>query len=240
MDNNSLTLVNNSKFKGNKRWSWKVWLEGPDKEIENVKSVRYFLHPTFRNPIVLIEKKENNFRLSGSGWGEFNIRAEVNTLSNEIILLNHWLTFDVTATRGIQENNKAQVFISHSNSDGPFASILAGKLINEELNVVASAISEPDDLKNSISKTEDKNHLNLVLISPGMGEFVETYYAQNLPSSSEINNNTLFVLLGPAELDLGTSKLNTINVKTKSEIPNILNSVNEMLNFGDKQEDLSI
>ena len=54
-------------------WTWSVWLEGTDDELDGVSKVRYQLHPTFPQPVHDITDRQSKFRLDGSGWGEFAV-----------------------------------------------------------------------------------------------------------------------------------------------------------------------
>lgn len=67
-----------SKRKGRPYYTIKVWLEADSPELlQRVTKVVYHLHPTFPNPDREITEKENNFELTTSGWGQFNLSADV-------------------------------------------------------------------------------------------------------------------------------------------------------------------
>jgi len=225
MDNSKLTLMNNSKYDGERRWKWNIWLEGPPSKIDQIESVRYFLHPTFRNPIVLKKNKEMKFMLAGSGWGEFNIKAEVKFSSNIVSELNHWLKLESDEKEAIITKRRGHVTISHSHSDGPFASILASKLISNDFGVTASAISDPTEIEEYLNNEQRKTDLNLILISPGMSDFIESYLLQSLNTTNNVLGNFIFTLLGSENLSLGSTKINTININSKSEINVIIKSI---------------
>lgn len=56
----------------------KVWLEADSPELlQKVTKVIYHLHPTFPDPNREITNKKNNFELTTSGWGQFNLSADV-------------------------------------------------------------------------------------------------------------------------------------------------------------------
>lgn len=69
----ALKIAQDYKYVGDDYWKWSVWLEGPAKELDQVESVTYNLHPTFRNPIRRIDSREDKFRLKTSGWGVFTL-----------------------------------------------------------------------------------------------------------------------------------------------------------------------
>ena len=223
-------LVNDSKYFGNRRWSWNVWLEGPLIELDKVQSVQYFLHPTFSNPIVTITDKSSNFMLSGSGWGEFNIKGEVKMKSGRIFLLNHWLTFDADEKKRLYENSRGYVYLSHSKTDGPLANILAAMLISKDYEVTASAMSNLLDIEEQISESIDSADLNVILVSPGMTEFIETYIAQNMTSKPESKRNkVLFALLGPVDIETDGPLFKTVRIDSKKELDQIVESVDDLL-----------
>ena len=45
--------------------------------LDSVEKIVYHLHPTFPNPDREINTRHNNFQLSTSAWGQFNLRADV-------------------------------------------------------------------------------------------------------------------------------------------------------------------
>jgi transcription initiation factor IIF auxiliary subunit len=73
----ALKIAQNDKYVGDDYWKWEAWLEGPSKELDQVKSVTYTLHPTFPNPVRTIESRDNKFKLKTAGWGTFTLYAKV-------------------------------------------------------------------------------------------------------------------------------------------------------------------
>lgn len=93
----SLKLKNDWNYKGNDRWDWEVYLVGEDpKELEDVQEVKYILHPTFRQPIRIIDKSTGDFRLKTNGWGTFQIRAFAYFKGGDKVKLEHelYLAYD--------------------------------------------------------------------------------------------------------------------------------------------------
>ena len=59
-------------------YDWTVRLDGPQGLLEQVRAVRYVLHPTFVQPVVdVVALGEHGFPLSSRGWGEFDLKAEI-------------------------------------------------------------------------------------------------------------------------------------------------------------------
>jgi transcription initiation factor IIF auxiliary subunit len=73
----ALKIAQDYKYVGDDYWKWTAWLDGPDKELDQVKSVTYNLHPTFPRPVRTIDSREDNFRLKTAGWGGFTLYAKV-------------------------------------------------------------------------------------------------------------------------------------------------------------------
>ena len=73
-------------------WQWAVWLEGPSNELDQVASVDYVLHPTFREPVQQRANRAENFRLDASGWGEFMIHIHIHLRDGQVVKQEHWLS----------------------------------------------------------------------------------------------------------------------------------------------------
>ncbi len=87
----SLDIQQSASYAGDERWKWSVWIGGPDAELDQVESVEWVLHPTFRPPIVLVKDRRTKFRLDSSGWGEFEIIANVTAKNGHRQQLKHRL-----------------------------------------------------------------------------------------------------------------------------------------------------
>jgi transcription initiation factor IIF auxiliary subunit len=73
----ALKIAQDYKYLGDDYWHWSVWIEGPARERNQVKSVTYNLHPSFRNPVRRIDSRQDNFRLESAGWGAFTLYATI-------------------------------------------------------------------------------------------------------------------------------------------------------------------
>ncbi len=88
----SLKLKNDWKFVGDDRWDWDLYLDSDNPaELEEVESVKYILHPTFKNPVRTISDSSDGFRLKTNGWGTFKTKAFVYLKNGEKIKLEHEL-----------------------------------------------------------------------------------------------------------------------------------------------------
>jgi YEATS family/TIR domain len=146
----SLSIQQSADYQGNDWWKWAVWLEGSDGELEQVRSVTYHLHSTFRDPIRTTENRNTKFKLESSGWGEFNIRIDVLFETGKAKHLQHYLTLTYPEKAGpargrgplkgpgpkgpapskgpSKKGNELKVFLSSSVADSVVASELAVNL----------------------------------------------------------------------------------------------------------------
>jgi|SRR5215467_556280 len=93
MASKALHLVQDQEYVGDGRddhyWSWSIWLEGAESELDSVDYVEYTLHPTFPKPVRRIHDRQTNFKLATAGWGVFRIYAKVFNKDGAVIPLQH-------------------------------------------------------------------------------------------------------------------------------------------------------
>lgn len=79
--------------RGTRTYEWKVYLEtSPEYLLDKIKKVEYHLHPTFPVKDIASSDRKANFKIEGSGWGEFSIGVDVFTDKGEKISHSHYLT----------------------------------------------------------------------------------------------------------------------------------------------------
>lgn len=225
-----LRLVNDSKYRGNRSWSWNVWLEGPAKELSKVASVTYFLHPTFKNPIQYVADKESKFKLSGSGWGQFNITAGILMKGGGKLTLNHWLEFSSEEKEEAFKGSK--IFLSHSVADGPIANRLAALLIKKGYQVTASAMTDiatGSDWQKQITNNMKIADVNVVFISPGMSEFIDSNISRLLSSEKNIEGKLLPVLLGSANIEEHLGNVQKLRISSINEIETVAKAIEKLI-----------
>jgi len=148
------SIQQQSKQAGKGWWSWSVWLDGTERDLERVESVRYLLHPTFAEPEVEVRNRSRKFRLDSSGWGEFLLRAFVRMKNGKVQQLSHWLKLDEASpkeTTGGGQLEEAfpqlKVFLAASVVDRPQVLALRNALIKNNVQLVgaedAIKIGEP-------------------------------------------------------------------------------------------------
>lgn len=87
----SLTIAQNFNYKGDDWWEWSVWLDGPEHELDEITSVEYTLHPSFRNAVRTVTDRSSKFRLKTAGWGIFTVYGKATHRNGAHTLLEHEL-----------------------------------------------------------------------------------------------------------------------------------------------------
>jgi hypothetical protein len=131
-----LRLENDSSQSDDAWWSWSIWVEGPEEELDRIRSVTYRLHPSFPVPVQSVRDRTTRFRLHGSGWGEFMVKADVRLSSKEVVSLERWLELrdangNRLSDRAGAGGRRPSVFISASAMDGDFVDELSEALRNQ-------------------------------------------------------------------------------------------------------------
>lgn len=129
-----IRMNNSAKYKGKDRWEWSVWIDGPAERLDEIAYVEYILHPTFDQPLRRVKDRSSQFRLTGRGWGEFMIHANISTHAGEIQRLDHWLRLtDEGRSAGMRvaDVEKPTIFLSYSRVDSRVAEALS-RFLEEE------------------------------------------------------------------------------------------------------------
>jgi transcription initiation factor IIF auxiliary subunit len=87
----ALYIEQSSEYAGDDYWHWAVWLEGSNQELDDVQSVTYILHPTFRRPVRTVDSRETKFRLETAGWGIFTLYGNALRKDGTTVKLEHHL-----------------------------------------------------------------------------------------------------------------------------------------------------
>lgn len=80
-------------------YSWTVYIQGTDEELNQIKYVTYLLHESFPNRRIVSKDLANNFARKISGWGEFLLRAEAMMKNGEKKHAELWLDLDFDHTK---------------------------------------------------------------------------------------------------------------------------------------------
>lgn len=97
-----ISTHNTARYAGDGWWDWTVYIQAPPEVLEQIKCVKYTLHPTFPDPVrTVCETKDTNypFGYSTSGWGTFEIKVNVEYIDGEGLPLRHMLAFKAPSAR---------------------------------------------------------------------------------------------------------------------------------------------
>ena len=91
----NFAVAQSQNYEGDQWWTWSLWIEGSEEDLDEIKSVTYTLHPTFPEPIRTVADRASKFQLRCSGWGIFLIPIEVRLKNGKSVRLAHQLQFSV-------------------------------------------------------------------------------------------------------------------------------------------------
>ncbi|WP_417909769.1 pYEATS domain-containing protein [Candidatus Electronema sp. PJ] len=74
---NAFSLKNISRNIGGGSWQWVAYIDGPTDFLRRISSVTYHLHPSFKPSVQYGDSSKPGHPLSATGWGVFNLKAEV-------------------------------------------------------------------------------------------------------------------------------------------------------------------
>jgi len=121
-------------------------VEGTPKELADIKSVTYILHPTFPNPVRVMTNRAQKFRLDSSGWGEFTIKLQIRRKHGELVRRSHVLRFESPPSESDRPPRKGPiVFLSSSATDSS-----AGTAIRKALEARNVIVVSSSDIKSNL------------------------------------------------------------------------------------------
>ena len=245
----SIRISQESSYKGNDRWNWSVWLEGPDQELDRIEYVDYMLHPTFRDPLRHITDRQSKFRLNSAGWGEFMIYLNIKHTDGRVAKRKHWLQLDYPArsskgghllgsepkpgSKEVAEPESLRsepqvVYLSSGAADRHFASVLARALKTQGIEILRFeddiAPGLPWDI--SLNSTLDRAKSAIFVISDRpnawMTREIEAVQKRNIPITPVIVGSNVEIppLLGGRQ---------GIHLKSGQEIEGAARSIAERL-----------
>lgn len=84
-------IAQDQRYHGDDWWTWSVWIEGSDDQLDQIDHVVYQLHPTFPEPVRTVKRRASKFKLKSEGWGVFTVYARVFTREGAACKLSHEL-----------------------------------------------------------------------------------------------------------------------------------------------------
>ncbi len=89
-----LYLTNTSTKLDNQLWSWTASIKGPSSYLKLINSVTYYLHPTFKIDRVKGDSSRVGHPYTTTGWGIFQLKAEVTLYNGKSRMYTHLLNFN--------------------------------------------------------------------------------------------------------------------------------------------------
>jgi len=89
----SISVENSSKYIGDGRWSWEIFINADRGTLNRIQCVEYTLHPTFPNPVNRVCNRQTAFSLKARGWGTFVVKVRVYYTDRQIQDFDHQLVF---------------------------------------------------------------------------------------------------------------------------------------------------
>ncbi|MEM9856510.1 MAG: pYEATS domain-containing protein [Bacteroidota bacterium] len=167
-------------------WSWSVWIDAKREYLEEIDSVVYILHPTFKDRVRTISSIESNFKLSSKGWGEFTIFIRIYFKDSEKKPLH--LTHELVLFSG-KGKSKQKVFISSQIKDKKTTETLISALQDNDFEVTTSeSINAGQDISQSIEDSIDAADIMIVI-----GSDILKFQEFELLQAAESDKNT-FIL----------------------------------------------
>ncbi|SDF76673.1 pYEATS domain-containing protein [Chitinophaga filiformis] len=91
-----IRTYNNSKYLGDSRWEWTIYIGAPKAILNQIKSVTYTLHRTFSPNTITVKNigsADMPFAFTATGWGAFSIPVRVTFNNGDVKYLKHDLLF---------------------------------------------------------------------------------------------------------------------------------------------------
>jgi len=177
-----------SQYKGKGFWKWSIWIDAPEKELNQIESVTYRLDPSFGQPIQIMTNRKKQFRLEASGYSEFRIDVSIKRKGGRISKTMHWLELphpmETSEKRGRRE--QAVVYLTYGAADADLAAALRDSLEARNVKVITSQDAPPDvPLQESMRGLIEETNIAIAIVSEATGPWVEReaelFISQNLP-----------------------------------------------------------
>jgi len=177
----SLEIHQAASFAGDGYWTWSVWIDGPDAELDQVHSVEWVLHPTFPDPIRRATQRQDKFRIEASGWGAFEINAQVSTKDGRTQHLKHQLRLEEPGGAPAEppHEERPAVFVSAGVKDLRWEEAVRDALERRDIDVLTSS-DVPGDapVETGIGATLDRADLVVGIFSDKSGPWTEREFTK--------------------------------------------------------------
>jgi pYEATS domain-containing protein involved in immunity/TIR domain-containing protein len=160
-------IAQDATYTGRDRWQWSVWIEGLPRELAEIESVTYHLHPSFPSPVRVVKDRRSKFKLDATGWGTFTINAEIRLKDGPVLRRSHDLVLEYPEEppeKGVAK--KPTVFIAGSVADRPFVSALEEELEKAGIHTATDKDLDPGlPLPDSIERVLKSSDAAIVIVS---------------------------------------------------------------------------
>ena len=85
---------------GKEHYHLGVWIDGDDRELDQIVMVEYELHPSFKNRVKRSRNRKNGFSVTFWTWGMFNIHIRIHRQSGQVQKLDHYLKYNLPPDDG--------------------------------------------------------------------------------------------------------------------------------------------
>lgn len=139
----TISIAQDAEQIHNNSWKWAVWLDGPEAELDAVQEVIYTLHPTFSQPVQIVRNRSDNFRLTRTGWGEFQIGIQIDHKDGSISRIEHWLllrrTQGTAPPLGAPVSSQPLIYVASTLGDTPIAEAFRQALEDRNFGTLGSS-----------------------------------------------------------------------------------------------------
>lgn len=177
----TIRIMQSTEKKSSRYWKWRVWLDGTSDELDEIQSVIYQLHSTFKNPIREISDRQSGFRLDSAGWGQFMIYMTIKYHDGNEEKRKHWLQFSTDAPSKELEGRFGEkfkdrpptAFLSYSVADA-----IAAKTVRERLEAKGvfvldvSSLEVGENLSDGITNMIDQSDFGISIVSDITSEWM--------------------------------------------------------------------
>jgi|SRR6266404_5196721 len=85
---------------GREHYNLRIWLAGPEQELDQVSNVEYLLHPSFRRRLMNATERDDNFAILIWTWGMFAIQATIHYKDGTVEEQEFYLSYDLPEDDG--------------------------------------------------------------------------------------------------------------------------------------------
>lgn len=78
----------------------RIWLGGPEENLDQVEDVVYVLHPTFRNRTRRAKDRSKKFEISIWTWGMFVIETSIHFKNGQAKDIKYYLSYELPPDNG--------------------------------------------------------------------------------------------------------------------------------------------